>query len=66
VRYNVRSSDCTRPPPFGTPIRFSTGRLQNGEISYYNGWGSLDLPLDNPELNRALLPYAGTVESKEP
>ncbi len=64
IRYNVRSSDCTHPPPFGTRIRLSTHRLDNGEISY--DFFDVELPLDHAELNQLLDPYAGTVVGQEP
>jgi len=64
IRYNLSSSNCTHPPLFGTRIRLSTHRLDNGEISY--DFFDVELPLDHDELNRLLQPYAGTVEDKGP
>jgi hypothetical protein len=64
IRYNVVSSDCTHPPPFGTRIRLSTHLIEDGEISYE--LFDVELPLDHAGLNQALQGYEGMVEDKNP
>ena len=60
VRFSVRSSDCTHPPPFGMPIRIFASTRPNGEVPYDNRFS--DLPLDDSDLNRALAGHEGKLE----
>ncbi|MDQ7246694.1 hypothetical protein [Dongia sedimenti] len=64
IRYNVRSSNCTHPPLFGTRIRLSTHFYADGEISY--DFFDAELPLDHDGLNRALQGHEGTVADDNP